>query len=122
MLELWVKVRLESLFRRIRRAQKSPNGRAAIGIGRERTERIAGLEREVLLYGMDGGEVVVFCFAELEKARWVRVLGSVCSVISHRLREKGSGDGGSGEEDLLFTKSGRVIDQEIDYDIASRRF
>jgi hypothetical protein len=69
MLELWVKVRLESLLRRIRRPQKSPNGRAAIGIGGERTKRIAGLEREVLLYGMYGGEVVVFCFAELEEAR-----------------------------------------------------
>ena len=34
---------------------------------------------------MDGGEVVVFYFAELEEARGVAVLGSGFSVISHRL-------------------------------------
>jgi hypothetical protein len=85
MFELWVKVRYKGFFCWIRGGKKAPDRGATIRVGGERTERIAGLEREVLLDGVDGGEVVVFCFAELEEARlWEWALGSVCSVISHR--------------------------------------
>ena len=44
-------------------AEDPPDGRAAIGRRRCRAQRIAGLERKVLLDGMDGGEVVIFDFA-----------------------------------------------------------
>ena len=52
---------------------------------------------------MDGGEVVVFYFAELEEARGVAVLGSGFSVISHRLEGKG--------RNSLFTEFGREVDE-----------
>lgn len=61
---------------------------------------------------MDGTEVVVFCFAELKEAR-EGALGSVCSVILQ--------DGG-GEEHLLFAEGGRVVDEEVDYNVAGGGF
>jgi ribosomal protein L34E len=46
----------------------TPYGRTAIRFFRKRPERIACLEREILLNGVNGREVVVFDFAKLEKA------------------------------------------------------
>ena len=80
MLKFGVKVRYESLARRIRYGQKAPYRGAAVRVWGERSKRVASLEGEVLLYGMNGREVVVFNFAQLEEARWL--LGSGGSVIS----------------------------------------
>lgn len=67
MLQLWVEEGREGLFGRLAR-EMAPDGRAAIGLLGERSQGIAGLERKVLLDGMDWGEVVVFDLAQLEKA------------------------------------------------------
>jgi hypothetical protein len=45
-----------------------PYRRAAIGFFGKGTQRIAGLEGEVLLDGMDGREVVVFDLTKLQEA------------------------------------------------------
>lgn len=62
-----MKRRNERLFGGV---EETPDRGTAIGVRGEGTEGVTGLEREVLLYGVYGGEVVVFYFAELEKARW----------------------------------------------------
>jgi hypothetical protein len=51
--------------------EKAPDRRAAIGRGRVGTERIAGLEREILLNRVDGGEVVILELAEFEETIYI---------------------------------------------------
>lgn len=48
--------------------EEAPDGLSAIGIGGQGTKRVAGLEGEGLLDGVDGREVVVFDLAEFEEA------------------------------------------------------
>ena len=57
----------ERALRRLAR-DAAPDRGAAIGVLGERTEGVAGLEGEVFLDGVDGGEVIVLDLAELEKA------------------------------------------------------
>jgi len=86
MLQLWVKIRLECPLRRP--INDTPYGAPAITVFRVWAKRIAGLETEVRLDAVDGGEVVVFDFAELEEAR-PGVLGSVCSALFCERRRGG---------------------------------
>jgi hypothetical protein len=51
-----------------RPVDKTPDGGAAITVLRFGTDRIARLEGEVFLYIVDGREVVVLDFAELQEA------------------------------------------------------
>lgn len=104
MLQLGVEIGFEVLLRGS--VEDSPYGAAAIAVFRVWAEGVAGLEGEVFLDAVDGGEVVVFEFAELEEAR--DVLGTVCSVIGSRC----------GGGDLLFAELGSFRDFEIDYYIA----
>lgn len=57
---------------------------ATIGFFRERAEWIAGLKGEVLLYGVDGREVVVLDFAKLQEAT-----SSVSSAVRGACEERG---------------------------------
>jgi hypothetical protein len=79
MLQLWVKIRLECPLRRP--INHAPYGASAIAVFRVWTKWIAGLETEVRLDAVDGGEVVVFDFAELEEARARGVRVCVFSFI-----------------------------------------
>ncbi len=92
--------------------EKAPYAGAAIGLGRHRAEGVAGLEGEGFLYGVDGGEIIVLDFAELEET----VISPV--NIINILKEQS----GRQRQDLLFAKLGRIIDQKVNDDIASAGF
>lgn len=67
MLQLWVQVCRKRPF--CRSINDPPYGASAVAFFRFGADRIAGLEGEILLNVVNGGEVVVFGFAELEEAR-----------------------------------------------------
>lgn len=106
----------------LRRAvQHTPNRRTAIAFGGARAEGITGLESEAFLDGVDGGEIVVFNLAELEETiqRSAGVLGMILQ----------SGGGGlvlQGDEmelgHTLFTGFRRLVDQQVNDDIAQGGF
>lgn len=47
----------------------APDGSAAIGLFCKWSERIASLEREILLNGVDGSKVIVFCLTQFEETK-----------------------------------------------------
>ena len=51
-----------------RTVNDAPDGEAAIAVLGTRSDRIAGLEREILLHIVDGREIVVFDLAKLQEA------------------------------------------------------
>lgn len=77
MLQFGMKIRGEGSFGRP--IEDTPYRRSAIASCCERAKGVACLEGEVLLYAVDGREVVIFDFAELEEAKGVLV--TMSSVI-----------------------------------------
>jgi hypothetical protein len=61
-----------------RTVDDAPDGEAAIAVLGTRSDRIAGLEREILLYIVDGREIVVFDLAKLQEA--VRTVSETVSM------------------------------------------
>lgn len=59
--------------------QQAPDRRSAIALRGVRAKRVAGLEREVLLDAVNGGEIVVLDFAQLQEAKTKKSLVS-CSA------------------------------------------
>ena len=66
MFELRMQVRYKRSSRRS--VEHAPDGAPATALGGVRTERVTGLEGEVLLDAVNGRKVVVLDFAKLQKA------------------------------------------------------
>lgn len=92
---------------------QTPYRAAAIAVFRLGADRVAGLEGEVGLDIIDGGVVVILDLAELQEAVGTRPRLSILISRATQCAES---------EDLLLAALGRVVDEQVDGDVAGRRF